>query len=50
MSLKWNAFDQLPGDQCSQGIALHTARPLKNGGALPIFYQTRATWPVIRVI
>ena len=38
MSLKWNAFDQLPGDQCSQGIALHTARPLKNGGALPIFY------------
>ena len=25
-------------EQCSRGLALHTARPHKNGGALPIFY------------
>ena len=25
--------------QCSRGLALHTARPLKNGGAFPIFQE-----------
>ena len=24
--------------QCSRGLAIHIARPLKNGGALPIFH------------